>query len=766
LRARWFLLFFFLSGLCSLVYEVVWLRLAMASFGVTTPTVSIVVSVFMGGMAAGSWAAGRLSSRIEHRLPATSLRLYAGAELLIAFSAVAVPYLFSLGQSMLGQAGSHVDWASSKYYLASGICIAVALLPFTAAMGATFPLAMAAIRSLARPNSERSFSYLYLANVLGAAAGTIVSALVLIELLGFHRTLLVAAVVNLFIAATAIGLSFSTGAGEAHMAGARMSRPRPIGRRPMPRSATRRVGKTEKVNPAAGPTTLALLFLTGLTSMALEIVWVRQFTPFLGTVVYAFAAILTVYLLATFIGSGVYRRWSSVPRRETRGWAGAAWFATGTFAVLALIGADPRLAETAKPEVSWMSVTRVIIGIAPFCAAVGFLTPALVDRWSVGDARRAGSAYALNVVGCIIGPLLASFLLLPALGERRTLLVLGGIFLAVGLLVIIVRSARSPLGLSKRITPLVVIGIVVAMVGCVVAFTRDFETRFPNAVVKRDATATVIATGQGRNKHLLVNGSGMTALITITKTIAHLPLAFVDQPRQALVVCFGMGTSFRSATTWGIPVTAVELIPAVPELFGYFHADAAEVVQRPGAKIVIDDGRRFLNRTSEIYDVITIDPPPPIEAAGTSLLYSREFYGAARRHLRPGGILQQWLPSTLEPRLVSAIARALKESFPYVRVFGSSKLWGLHFLASDQPIPSRSADDLASRMPPAAASDIVEWESGYIPAGIFEVILRSEVSIDSLIALDPDAPTLTDDQPVNEYYFLRRSSTTAMVLGE
>src|SRR3954471_18131980 len=103
LRPRWFFLFFFLSGLCSLVYEVVWLRLAMASFGVTTATISIVLSVFMGGLALGSWAAGRLSARAEDRSAAQSLRLYAGAELLIGLSAIAVPYLLKIGQAILAR---------------------------------------------------------------------------------------------------------------------------------------------------------------------------------------------------------------------------------------------------------------------------------------------------------------------------------------------------------------------------------------------------------------------------------------------------------------------------------------------------------------------------------------------------------------------------------------------------------------------------------------------------------------------------------------
>jgi len=286
--------------------------------------------------------------------------------------------------------------------------------------------------------------------------------------------------------------------------------------------------------------------------------------------------------------------------------------------------------------------------------------------------------------------------------------------------------------------------------------TRDFETLISSPIVKRDAAATVIAMKQGKRKHLLVNGSGVTALMTITKTIAHLPLAFLSEPpRNALVVCFGMGTSFRSATSWGIPVTAVELIPTVPSLFGFFHSDAAQVLERPGARVVVDDGRRFLDRTKEMYDVITVDPPPPMEAATSSLLYSREFCRAARSHLRPGGILQQWLPA-VDPPIASATARALKQTFPYVRVFRSLQLSGLHFLASDRPIPTVSPDDLGDRLPQAAAADLIEWDPSYRPAGIFAVMLQHEVPVGKVIALDLGGPSLTDDRPVNEYYFLRR----------
>jgi spermidine synthase len=172
--------------------------------------------------------------------------------------------------------------------------------------------------------------------------------------------------------------------------------------------------------------------------------------------------------------------------------------------------------------------------------------------------------------------------------------------------------------------------------------------------------------------------------------------------------------------------------------------------------VVIDDGRRFLERKTAQYDVIIIDPPPPIGAAGSSLLYSREFYSAAKKRLRPDGILQQWYPGG-DLTDAAAIARALKESFPYVRTFKSVAGWGVHYLASNQPIPDRSAADLARRMPPAAARDLVEWGPYATPEQQFAAVLQNEMPIDWIISLDKKAPAIEDDRPVNEYYLLRHT---------
>jgi len=238
--------------------------------------------------------------------------------------------------------------------------------------------------------------------------------------------------------------------------------------------------------------------------------------------------------------------------------------------------------------------------------------------------------------------------------------------------------------------------------------------------------------------------------------MAHLPLAFLDRrPASALVVCFGMGTTYRSLMSWNISTTAVELVPSVPRLFGYFHSDAAQLFSSPLSHVVIDDGRRYLERTQEQYDVITLDPPPPVEAAGTSLLYSKEFYSAVRHRLAPGGILQQWLPRG-DALVLSSVARALQQSFPYVRVFHSLDNRGFHFLASEQPIIQRSAQELADRMPERAVQDLLEWGPASSAAEQFSIILDRELSMDRLTAESPLAPALQDDHPENEYFFLRR----------
>ena len=198
----WYFLFFFISGFCSILYELIWLRLAMAQFSVTTAFVSIVLSMFMAGLGIGSVAAGTWIRRHGEQIRFPPLRLYALTELLIGVSALAVPLELAWGHRILGAVAAHTLLSSALSYLISGAWMALTLVPWYACMGATIPVAMFAIRSDARYEARRSFSFLYLANVLGAVAGAVLP-LFLIELYGFHGTLWVGALLNATIAVSA-----------------------------------------------------------------------------------------------------------------------------------------------------------------------------------------------------------------------------------------------------------------------------------------------------------------------------------------------------------------------------------------------------------------------------------------------------------------------------------------------------------------------------------------------------------------------------------
>ncbi len=718
---------FFLSGFSGLVYQIVWLRLAFAAFGVITPVISVVLSVFMLGLGAGSWLAGSMLRRGTWSRRG-ALRAYAAAEFLIGVGSLAVPMLFTWGENLLLPVG---QTDSFQYLGSSAAIILLAMVPFCLCMGTTFPFMMQAIRG--DRGSEGGFSYLYLANVLGALTGTFLTPVALVELFGFHGTLVIGLIANWCAAAIAFRLSLHPDAGTIAE-----STPQPS------------VIPTSQNTPSISSRfALVILFTTGLASMGMEVVWTRAFSPVLLTQVYSFAGLLFTYLLATWCGSMLYRRHLARHKLASDG------FLLAMLALAAcgqILAADPRIV---MPQY-WMQIAWLLLSISPYCAILGYLTPKLIDEHALGRPDAVGHAYAVNVLGCIIGPLLVSYLLLPKFGLQWS-----AIALAIPLWVLSGWSLRRQPASGERpalrafprviFTAATVCGVLAATVG------TSYEDRYAakGARVYRDHTATVIAGFIDGRKDLLVNGKSITAFTPSTKLMAHLPLAQLPhQPKSALVICFGMGTTYRSLLSWGIDTTAVELVPSVSEAFGYYFKDAEQVRRDPNSHIVIDDGRRFLRRTTKQFDVITLDPPPPVEAAGSSLLYSREFYQLIKPRLAPGGILQQWYPGG-DFKTFQAIVKSVLAEFPHVRVTRAFDNWGYHLLCSLEPLPERSASELYARLPERARQDLTEWTTNRSGESLLEGVISKPVIANEVVHEDP-LVIITDDRPYNEYYLLRR----------
>jgi len=722
---------FFLSGFCSLVYQVVWTRLAFAAFGIITPVLSVVLSVFMLGLAIGSWAGGRFIAVWVEKTGLSAIVFYAGAEGLIGLSAFVVPKLFAAGETVLLATGQS---NSFSYLLLSALVLAFSILPWCVCMGTTFPLMMAYVRERDRQNAD-SFSFLYLANVLGAMSGTLLTAIMLVEVFGFHHTLGLAATVNFIIAAIGFGLGWG------------QRTPVSTGTLERQRLATSEAA----LLPGHHPSRLIkwILFSTGFSAMGMEVVWTRAFTPVLKTQVYSFAFIVFTYLGATFSGSLWYRhhlRKHSPCRMATL----IALLAVATF--IPGVVCDPRIVPMSYGYTLYVNIAVITLAsIVPLCAILGYLTPGLIDEYAGGHPGLAGEAYAINVLGCILGPLSACYVLLPWMSERSALMILSLPFVG-----FYFRSWKA-LPFELRMVSGWGAGLLAAWS---LFFSNNFEDVLANhsnrIEVRRDYAASVISADPEGNKVLLVNGIGMTILTPNTKFMVHLPLAFHNGPPQsALIICFGMGTSYRSALSWNIETTAVELVPSVTKAFGFYHADAAQVLSNPKGHIVIDDGRRFLARVREKYDVIVIDPPPPVETAGSSLLYSTGFYKLARQHLKPYGILQVWSPPGAELPSIQAIARSVYESFPYTRCFGSIDPGGIHILASMNPIEPCTAKELAARLPADAKKDLLEWSPSPDLTGYFGLVLANELAIKTCLNPNPEI-RITDDRPYNEYFLLRK----------
>lgn len=704
---------FFLSGFSSLLYQVVWTRLAFAQFGVITPVLSLIISVFMLGLGLGAVYGASWVTSLGRWFGISPLQLYAGAEALTAVGAFAVPASFVLGGSLLLRAGT----AGSAGFLAlSAVFIVLALLPWCVMMGSTIPLMMAFVRR-STAGGGGGFSFLYAANVLGAAAGAIVSAVVLIELLGLHATGEVGAAGNILAALLALALSQAAPD------------------RAQARAAPHRVEAGAAPRQPAWPA--VVLFTTGFASMGLEVCWTRDFTFTLATTIYAFAAILAVYLLATFAGSLAYRHLLArdlvPPAERVLGWL-------FPLALLPVLLSDPRLGY---------SGVVVLLSIVPFCGLLGFVTPGLVDRFAGDDPRRAGAYYALNIAGGILGPLVAGYLLLPVLGIRWAMIVLALPLPAVMVLATGWRMRGQAIAL---LAVLVTLPIAVAR-----SHAWDEGVLYPTPhQVRRDYAASVVAWGAGRSAQLAVNGIRITSLTNETKIMAHLPMVLEGDPRSALDICFGMGTTFRSLTSWGVSVVAVDLSPSVIDSFRFFYPDAPAILANPHNRTVVDDGRRYLLRTHRTFDVITVDPPPPVAAAGSSLLYSVQFYRIVRRRLTPHGILAQWLPDA-GPRVRESVALALRQVFPHVLVFRAARGTGVHFMASMTPIRVPDVATFIARMPPKARRDLMEWDGNQSLRSVVHMILaRQEPLAAVLPPLGSGIPALSDNRPFNEYFLLRQ----------
>jgi hypothetical protein len=319
-------------------------------------------------------------------------------------------------------------------------------------------------------------------------------------------------------------------------------------------------------------------------------------------------------------------------------------------------------------------------------------------------------------------------------------------------------------------------GALTAAAGAIVALVIVTVSLLPGALVQpnerwiqskqgrlfasaEDEIASVQA-GQVRSTpQLWVAGTSMTLLTIDAKLMPILPLMANPDATDALIVAFGMGSSYRSALIAGLHVEAVELVPSVVDMFGYYYRDASAYAANPNGRIVVADGRNHLELSGKRYDIIVTDPPPPIESSGASVISSKEYYEAGRDHLNRGGIMMQWTPHGTDRGEFERHLRTFAAVFPEVLVLRGPGGYGNFFLGSESPIELTDEAIRGVLERPGVLEDISSaYDSPQATLAGWAAFLPTLVTVpsDQVGWRAGPGPLITDDRPLPEYFLLRR----------
>jgi hypothetical protein len=251
-----------------------------------------------------------------------------------------------------------------------------------------------------------------------------------------------------------------------------------------------------------------------------------------------------------------------------------------------------------------------------------------------------------------------------------------------------------------------------------------------------------------------------------------LPVMLRPHATRGLAVAFGMGTAFRTSLGEKIRTDVVELVPSVPSMFHWFYPDAPSVLADPDGRVIIADGRNHVELTSERYDFIVVDPPPPIESSGVSVISSLEFYQASKARLNPDGVMVQWVPygQTLDEFL--AHVRTFLQVFPNVRVIAGAGGYGFYMIGSDGSVDLDPATMAAALARPGVLADLngaPDSRNRSSADWIATLQANTWAAGEALRTSVGDGPLITDDRPLPEYFLIRRltqaKNTPGMNLG-
>jgi len=656
---------FFLTGVTGLVYELVWVRMLILSFGSTQFAVTTVLTTFMAGLAIGSLLFGRLIDRYEH-----PLRVYGILEMVLGGYCILTPLIFSAIKSLYLSlfSGGGVQYAAfnpTQFMLAFGGIILPSIL-----MGGTLPV-LTKYFTATREEIGFKVGLLYALNTFGSVVGCLATGLFLLYLLGVTSTIYLAGMIDILIGVVIVTLSRRS-----------LSSRRETARAVQPEATVGEIDGggegTEPVTPAARRIVIAVFAVSGFAALAYEVLWTRIFSLIIGSSIYAFTIMLATFLFGIGVGSIVFAPF--IDRRKKP----LLWFAIleliiGLAALLAVplyrrlpfifLGLHESLSQH-----FWLFLAAQFL----LCAAVmviptlcmGAIFPTVSRIYTSGldkIGQKIGNIYFFNTAGAIAGSFVSGFIMIPTLGVQPSILLTAAISTALGLLLLLI----SPVAKVKRlvaagVTALFFIVVLYntpswsMMVMTMGAYVNPIDNRALEALEETGAYGELLFYREGINAIVTVRREADGRTISYQSNgkyeaksvdskpgkawslLGHLPMLFSNSAESALLVGVGSGITLGAMAQYPLKeIDVVEIEPAVVEAAHFFAVANNHALEDPRVTVHTTDGRNFLLTGKKKYDVIISAVSDPW-ITGVSNLFTEEYFREVKNRLSEDGIVALW----------------------------------------------------------------------------------------------------------------------------
>jgi spermidine synthase len=669
---------FGLSGFSGLIYESIWTHYIKLFLGHAAYAQTLVLAIFMGGLAAGAWLASGRSGRWRN-----PLLVYAWVEGLIGLAALLFHRIFL----------ASTDWSYDYVIpaLASPAAVqawkwslsALLILPQSVLLGMTFPLMSSGIIRRWPQTPGRSLGMLYFSNSIGAVFGVLVSGFYLIGLVGLPGTMLTAGLINICLALV-VWVTIR-GLGEAA---------------PIVASRSTTGGQL------SGPWLRWLLIaaaVTGGASLIYELAWIRLLSLVLGSSTHSFELMLSAFILGLALGGLWIRRRIERLANPIRSLANIQ-IAMGLLALatVPLYGKSFDLAQLilealSRTEPGYQAfhfashfICLIVMLPATICAGMTLplLTYALLQRG--GGEKVIGAVYGANTLGSIAGVLLAINLLMPLFGAKGLLAAGSAIDIALGLALLwaATRTSRPVYFAATAVAAVLVFGLALVAgdlnpLKLASGVFRTGQASLPQGtqmLLHLDGKTATVSLFRSPEGYITISTNGKPdAQINMGPTAASAPsademtmvllgtLGLAHNPQAHTAASIGMGSGLTAHVMLSTPqLDRLDTIEIEAEMVRAAHGFGERVhntFSDPRSHVFLEDAKAFLSTRHASYDIIVSEPSNPW-VSGVASLFSVEFYGRVREHLSPDGVFVQWLQLyETDMELVASIMKALSPYF-------------------------------------------------------------------------------------------------------